>query len=220
MISLEFTTTACNRAELLDRTYSSYCSNLKGIDFRNSTLYINVDPTPNISGIERVEQVAGKYFGNVVVNLASTPNFSKAVIWCFSQVKGRFFFHLEDDWQLLRKVHINQLISRLGVSDLQCILNKKKSIQLGEPSFVPSLFSTSIVNRYLPHMKEDLNPEAQMKWIFREKTDNLHLHRSKLLNTKIELSQDIGRSWLESHGLTRNYDTPGEWSPWITWRKK
>ena len=224
MIALEFTTTACNRPGILNKTYASYCSKLKGINFKESTLYINIDPSPTSTNIDLVEQIAKKYFGKVIVNLPTTANFAKAVIWCFSQVKGPYFFHLEDDWELSSSVEISTLISRLGSSNLQCVLNKKNSPtgikELGEPTFVPSVFSTKHLKKYLPHMVDELNPEYQMKMFFRTKKDSLHLHKSILLNQSVEFSKDIGRVWLSKNRLTRNYAKSKIWSPWITWKKR
>ena len=97
---MEFTTTACNRPELLERTYSSFTKNIKGLDFKKCILYINVDPSPHGQNIEKNEEVAKKYFGKVIVNYPDKPNFARAVIWCFTQVRGEYFFHLEDDWVL------------------------------------------------------------------------------------------------------------------------
>ena len=224
LIALEFTTTACNRPEILNRTYSSYCSKLQGVDFKSSILYINIDPSPTVNNIDDVEKIAKKYFGTVVVNFPNTANFAKAIIWCFSQVKGPYFFHLEDDWELLRPVEIPRLISALGSSKLQCVLNKKKTAiglnEVGEPTFVPSIFSTPHLKKYLPHMVDNLNPEYQMKLIFRNKKNNLHLHKSVLVNQQFEFSKDIGRSWLSKNGLSRNYTKSKKWSPWITWKKQ
>ena len=69
-------------------------------------------------------------------------------------------------------------------------------------------------------MEDSLNPEYQMKILFRNKKENLHLHRSFSLDVRTEFSRDIGRTWLSKNGLTRNYDVSKKWSPWITWKKK
>lgn len=189
-ISLEFTTTSCNRPEILERTYHSYFSKLEDVNFKASTVYINIDPTPTAENLEKVEAVAKKYFGRVVVNRPCSPNFAKAVIWCFSQVTGPYFFHLEDDWVLLRPVKVMKVIALLGSSNLQCVLNKQKSKifsrEAGQPCLIPSLFSTRIVKKYLQLMKDDLNPEYQMKNIFNSRQNGLHLHKSVRLNENIE----------------------------------
>ena len=95
MISLEFCTTATFRPEIIDRTYKSFTDNLLGIDFKISTLYLNVDPIP-VGNTKEVIDVAKKYFGNVVYNIPEEPNFTKAIKWCWSQVKNEYFFNLEE----------------------------------------------------------------------------------------------------------------------------
>jgi hypothetical protein len=221
-ISLEFTTTACNRPSILDSTYSSYTSNLTGIDFKESTLYINIDPSPNNINIGEVEAIARKYFGTVIANYPETSNFAAAALWCFSQVKGNYFFHLEDDWNLCQPVNINSLISQLDSNTLQCILNKKKSkftvLEKKEPSFVPSLISTDYWKKYLPYFDTSLNPEYQFKKLFKDESLGLNTVTSRYYNERLEFSKDIGREWLRDNKLTRNYNTETSWSPWITWK--
>jgi len=225
-IALEFTTTSCNRPEILDLTYSSYVSRLKGIDFQKSTLYINIDPAPDSSNISEMEKVAKKYFGKVVANYPKEPNFAAAIIWCFSQVKGEYFFHLEDDWMLKQRVDVATMIKKVGEHNIQCVLNKKVMLknELGEPCFIPSLFRTEIVKRYLPLMNSASNPEYQMKMIFRKNKAGLNTYRSVLWRKSHEISKDIGRAWLKKNGIVRDYAKTGKssakWSPWITWRTK
>ena len=226
-IPLEFTTTSCNRPELLEATYKSFTSRLIGVDFSKSTLYINIDPAPNNINISEVESIANKYFGNVVVNYPEEPNFANAVIWCFAQVKGDYFFHLEDDWVLNIDVHINDILSRINSNVLQCVLNKKPVIarEIGEPMFVPSLFRTEHLRKYLPIMDGASNPEAQMKYIYRKNQLLLKQYKSIPFNKNIEVTTDIGRAWLLRHKISRDYaktskiNNPKNWSPWITWKK-
>ena len=225
-IALEFTTTSCNRPGILDITYSSYVSRLKGIDFKKSTLYINIDPAPDSSNILEMEKVAKKYFGKVVANYPKEPNFAAAVIWCFSQVKGEYFFHLEDDWILKQRINVADMIKKVGKHNIQCVLNKKIILknELGEPCFVPSLFRTKIVKKYLPLMDSASNPEYQMKMIFRKNTAGLKSYKSVLWRESHEISKDIGRDWLKKNRIVRDYAKTGgpssKWSPWITWKTK
>ena len=53
-MELEFTTTACNRPEILEKTYKSFTTNLKDINFNKSTLYINIDPSPDNNNITKI----------------------------------------------------------------------------------------------------------------------------------------------------------------------
>ena len=224
-MELEFTTTACNRPEILYQTYKSYTTKLKGIDFKKSTLYINIDPAPNNDNIMNVIHVAKYFFGNVVYNIPETPNFAEAVLWCFNQVKGEFFFHLEDDWILREEININDMIKILNKGNyLQCILNKKSNIEPFEPAFIPSLFRTKVMKFYLSLMNNESNPEAQIKNIYRNNLYNIRKYVSINFKTNIELSHDIGREWLKKKGLKRDYDKHKDssiksknWTPWTTW---
>ncbi len=228
-MKLEFTTTACNRPDVLEMTYRSYTSRLKNIDFSNSTLYINVDPAPNSNNIQYIKTIAEKYFGTVICNFPKEPNFAAAVLWCFNQVKEDMFFHLEDDWILMRDVDINKMVNSLGKNNIQCILNKSSKYmsrkEAGEPALMPSLFSKKYVDKYVALMNDSKNPEAQMKYIFRKNTDKLRKHRSVLFGSRCEYSKDIGRQWLRKNGLRREYEKTSnsnskrKWSPWVTWVK-
>ena len=226
-IPLEFTTTACNRPEIIESTYKSYTTRLKNIDFKNSTLYINIDPSPNSHNIIEVIDIANKYFGNVIEYVPEKPNFAAAILWCFNQVKGDMFFHLEDDWNLMREVDIHQMIKLLGKDNIQCLLNKTPNLipqhEVGEPAFIPSLSSKKYINQYLPLMNENSNPEAQIKNIFRENKE-FQKYKSININPNYEFSRDIGRVWLQQKGLKRDYEktrtnSKDKWTPWITWTK-
>ena len=225
-ISLEFTTTACNRPEILEQTYQSYTKNLKNIDFTTSTLYINIDPAPDNTNISEVITVARKYFGNVIYNIPTEPNFAQAILWCFQQVKGDYFFHLEDDWNLMREVDIHDMIEVIKQPNiLQCILNKKNinPRELYEPAFIPSLFQTKIINVYIKLMNNESNPESQMKNIYRQNIFHIQKYKSQPFLPNIELSRDIGREWLKSNGIKRDYDKHRtnhnqKWTPWTTWK--
>ena len=225
-LSLEFTTTACNRPEILEQTYHSFSKKLKNVDFTKSTLYINIDPSPSKDNISEVINVARKYFGNVIYNIPNEPNFAQAILWCFQQVKGEYFFHLEDDWILLREVNIHNMVHVLQSPNVsQCILNKKNinPKEIYEPAFIPSLFMTKIVKVYLQFMNNESNPEAQMKNIFRSNVFQIQTYKSKFFAPHIELSRDIGREWLKSNGIKRDYDKHRtnhnqKWTPWTTWK--
>lgn len=222
-MELEFTTTACNRPEILEKTYKSFTTNLKDINFNKSTLYINIDPSPDNNNITKNIEIAKKYFGKVIYNLPKESNFAEAILWCFNQVKGEFFFHLEDDWILLREINIDNMIKLIKNEKLQCILNKKNIHELYEPSFIPSLFYTKIIKIYINLMDNKSNPECQMKEIFRSNLYDIQKYKSIPYLPGYELSRDIGRNWLLQNGLERDYDKNRkdyhkEWTPWTTWK--
>jgi len=223
-MELEFTTTACNRPEILDRTYKSFTANLEGVNFKKSTLYINIDPAPNNNDIIEVENIAKKYFGTVIANYPETPNFASAIIWCFSQVKGLVFFHLEDDWVLNKKVNLETMYnySQKYSNWHQCILEKTVITQPDEPTLLPSLHNTKITQLFLKRVNNKTNPEAQLKCIYRDlKKINLKLFTYIIWGKG--LVTDIGREWLNKNNLRRNYEETSrtgntkKWTPWISW---
>lgn len=224
-MELEFTTTACNRPEILERTYKSFTTNLKGVNFKKSILYINIDPAPNNNNIINVEKVAKKYFGKVIANYPEKPNFASAIIWCFSQVKGVIFFHLEDDWLLNKKINLETMYnySKKYSNWHQCILEKKIITQPNEPTLLPSLHNTKITQLFLTKVDNKTNPEAQLKCIYRDlKKRNFNLFTYIIWGK--DLVTDIGRKWLNQNNLRRNYEETAQtshnnrkWSPWISW---
>ena len=92
---LDFTTTAVSRPEVVNKTYRSFCSKLKGVEFDKCTLYINIDPFPVNSDRKKVIKVAEYYFGKVVVNTPSKGNFTKACNWCWKSAKTEYIFNLQ-----------------------------------------------------------------------------------------------------------------------------
>lgn len=226
-MELEFTTTACNRPEILERTYKSFTSNLLNVDFEKSTLYINIDPAPNNINITKMEDVAKKYFGTVVANYPQKANFASAVIWCFSQVKGDVFFHLEDDWLLNQKIDVKTMYnySKKYSNWHQCILEKNVINQPNEPTLLPSLHNTKITQLFLKKIDSKTNPEAQLKCVYRDlKKRGLTLFTYVIWGKG--LVTDIGRKWLNNKGLRRDYgktsstNNKNKWSPWISWTGK
>lgn len=209
-IPLEFTTTACNRPELLIRTYSSFVKNLKGVDFSRSILYLNIDPMPNAEGAELVEKVAKQFFGRVFVRYTDKGCASAANAWVLRQPKGEFFFNLEDDWELRREVNIFDMISLLQQRKgaMQCYL-LGSMIEEGRPTLMPSLIRTAVLRSMLELLNIESNYEQQMIAVY-------HKIGKKTLSIQYgygmgKFVHDIGRVWFDIKGMKR-----GEEHRWIT----
>ena len=216
---LDFTTTACIRPVLLNKTYESYSRNLEGVNFKECTLHINIDNVGNGTNVEPVLNVAKKYFGEVKFNTPKQPNFAVAAKWCLSQPITEYFFHLEDDWQLLREVSIESMLKLFKKNTLQVVLNKSRLktrlSETGEPMFVPSLIKTKHMKFYTESMGTTTNPEAQLKYKFRSTPGSPN---SVFYDITKEYSRDLGKSWLNKMGFKR--DMGGKpWAPWITYKK-
>lgn len=97
--TIDITTTATLRPELLDETLRSFKEHLFH-DWAGYRLIINVDKIGDDVPADAVLAVARKHFSNVVHRVSDRPNFAVAQRWCWSQVASDYFFNLEDDWQM------------------------------------------------------------------------------------------------------------------------
>lgn len=205
-IPLEFTTTACNRPELLMITYASLHKNLKGIDFAKSVLYLNIDPMPNKEDIEMVEVVAKRYFGTVITRYGERGSASEANAWVLRQPRGQFFFNIEDDWQLRKEINIFDMIEKLGGNSwaMQVYLIGSM-IPEGRPTLMPSLIRNSVIQPLLQLLNTDSNYEKQM-------IDVYYKIGKKPLSIKFSGTKsifDIGKIWFDNKGFQR--DDQNKW---------
>jgi hypothetical protein len=110
---------AINRPKILEITLSSFTSKIKGIDFKNSTIYMHVDPVPCFKNYEKLEEIAKKYIGNVVVKYSMSASQPNAVYWMFQQCAKMtcdLFFLLPDDWEFIKEVNIDDVIKRFNIN--------------------------------------------------------------------------------------------------------
>ena len=218
-MKLEFTTTATCRPSIVRKTYTSFTSHLVGIDYKKSTLYLNIDPIPFENDPQLVVKVARKFFGKVVVNIPKEPNFCQAVRWCWCQPQGDQFFHLEDDWVLNGRIHINTLLHEMARNGKRCFgvnLRAYMSIKSRRICLSPCLLKSKIAKEIALDLNPRCNPEKQL----RPKTlDNKIGGKAKKYfnvhypNTR-SVIRDIGRIWLEKSRYNR-----GAGPSFITWTK-
>lgn len=235
-MNLEFTTTACNRPELLHRTYASFSENLEGVDFGDCTLHLNVDPVPGAEGREQVVAVARSFFGSVNARMPDEPNFALAVQWTWDQVTSEFFFNLEDDWNLLEPVRIRRLERLFGSlhdpDPLQIILrhsrchgpnwvkDKPDAEHIHDVGLPPMIARRNVLEPCIEGFSEDRNPE---KW-FREWHGKADVDQAPYMWPSHKITADIGREWRENRGLVkervRDEDGRGEAGNWNTWKER
>ncbi len=229
-MKFEFTTTACLRPELLDRTYSALSNNLLDVDIKTEgTLYINIDPIPPRpdAEINDVIETAKKYFKTVHYNIGSeNGNFAAAINWVFSQPKGEYFFHIEDDWEAKKPFKMEKIINILKNNPkfLECIINgephslykeehKPLAKKRNRACFWPSAWNTKMIQEILKlfPVPQDKDPE---QWIWHLKfLDNKDpKNPSPYFYYDVSFSKDrgcfhdIGRKWFFEHkdaGLSR-----------------
>ncbi len=207
------TTTAMYRPELLEKTYNSLVNKISWLNFKEIDLYINFDLFPNLSGIEKKEEVIEicyKYFSNVYFNFPESPSFSNAVKWCFSQVKSDFVLNVEDDWEFLYTIPIS-LLDYFKDEKIQQV--GFRAWQISEPRFVlsPSILRGSFCNTVAKTIKFHENPEQSI----RANNPFFHSLKESFLYWPFEndfvILRDLGREWLKTTTFARGED---DWTRW------
>jgi hypothetical protein len=211
---IDTTITACIRPEILERTLSSFSSNLRNFSFKESTCYINVDPLPEKEDPQLVIDVAKKYFKEVVANTPQNPNFGMAVKWVWERVQSPTFLHLEDDWHLNSLVDANILIDALskknGISGIS--LKKRCLTSVCKIFICPSFIRTEWAKATIASIGQGDNPEffvrskscGRTKWLFYPFNHN-----------SPPIIDDIGREWMIKDG---RYSKKGDF--FKGWTKK
>lgn len=219
MLEMEFTTTACCRPEIFRRTLESFTNNLKGVDFENSTIHINIDPLPE--GDKRlwheVYEVAQKYFRVVHPHMPMIASFPKAVKWCWLQPVSGLFFHLEDDWELKTSIHIDEMISLMLSAKTSAVnLRAYPGIDDDRICLSPCLMLTSAARALSKRMSITANPERQLRAVSDENPEGgKHDGYTSIQYPKDVVLRDIGRVWLMQSGWKKT-----EQVTFTTWERE
>ena len=212
-MNISFTTTATNRPEILDRTYSSFKNNLLGIDMKKCDLVINVDPLPMANNREAVLEVARRYFGNVIATYPDKANFTTAINTIWSYPKTSFIFHLEDDWILTQSIKVNNIMDHLDNHPqlVQCVLRAYK-YDYDKMALSPSIIKKKLYSQIAGKLDPKLNPEIQLR--------NTAITKYKLNKNTIAVHgespvvEDIGREWIDKSGFRRP-DKKAHFNSWV-----
>lgn len=200
--TINFTTTAMPRPEVLAKTYDSFSQNLHGLDFKKITLFINIDRFPgddNDTLRHEVADVARCYFGKVVVNMPQTSNFAAAVKWCFSRVETPFNFHLEDDWELLSEIKIFTFTRLFMPEHIQQVALRSRENVRQDFWLCPSIIRGNFCRQMAQKMRITENPEVEIRKI--KNMEKLYGKSSFIyfpFDFKSLIVQDIGRSWIKT----------------------
>ena len=169
----------------------------------------------------KIVKTAKKYFGKVIYNVPTKPNFTKAVKWCFNQPKGKYFFHLEDDWECRRKIHIQQILRKMGDKCLSCAMKWAWSPDYcpQQPALLPSVWRKEYVDIILSGFDDELNPEHNLHKLWRSNYKNIQNYPNIYLKPCYVL--DIGISWRKEKGILR-FENEFEkdkrkWKSWTNW---
>jgi hypothetical protein len=207
-MQLEFACTAMRRPGIARDTFASFAANLRGVDFCASTLYLNIDPMPLRGDGDGVVEAALEHFGQVQVNTPTEPCFPAAVKWCWTRPAGEHFFHLEDDWILLRPLHVGEMLDLLQADPKLSVVNcRAYSHDDGRICLAPGLWRSAHARVLAERLRTDANPERQLRP--RSLTNPHGGAQSGYAGVqfprgqKEQVIRDIGRTWMQVNGLRR-----------------
>lgn len=216
---LDFTTTATCRPEILCKTYSNFRDNLLGVELSKCRLFINIDPVPDPTLSSECVRVAKSFFAEVFHNTPRRPSFSLAVRWCWLGPTTEFFFHLEDDWEMLRPFDLEEMIVKMRSKSKLSAINLRAYDLCDEEdsriSLCPGLFRTTHAKAMALRLDGRWNPEKQLRPI-RDSNPHGGCHEG-CLGLQIPrqvILRDIGREWLENSGWRKTRPiTFNQWEP-------
>ncbi len=211
-IKIDLVLVATLRPEILEITLNTfYHKLLKNFDVR---LIVNVDPI----GDEKYSQqdiinVCKKYFTNIISHSPSKPSFSRAVLWCWQQIKSEIFFHLEEDWCLKSKVDLERALVlfqdeevvsvRLNITRNAKFKTIKNLVLTDAFSLNPSFFRSAFIKEKIKKYDTNQDPEKQIS----KNTKSILFPNPKFIlygkRNENALVIDIGKIWREKRSLDK-----------------
>lgn len=235
---LDITTTATLRPELYERSLASVVKHIHGCDFR---LIINIDPAGPGKTAD-VEAVAKKYIDNVIVYKPDTPDFQMAQLRCWTTVQTRYFWNIEDDWEILVDVDADAMVAELERDDNLALLRLPRwssgefcrqwdkrqipfngryfeipEVSKGNLAFSgqPSLIRADFFLVMLPYVNPEYDIEKQMK---KHGKFGRYLHEWTYgvwqRPNEPEAILDIGTPWRKKHKIGKDGTTKHKWHTW------
>jgi hypothetical protein len=103
-ILIDITMTATRRPAILLKTLDSFFSGCFNPIANRCRIIINVDPAGEDIPSYEMSKIVEIYCQKYSISMPMTASFSKAFKWCWTQTQAPWIFHLEDDWELLKKL--------------------------------------------------------------------------------------------------------------------
>lgn len=235
---IDFTLVAGLRPELLIKTLDSLKDNSDLFELKVRCI-CNIDPfgAEKIQNHEIVE-ILNSYFENILLNTPSTPSFSKAVKWLWSNTSSNQVIHFEDDWVLLEEVSFESLFKEIGIKT-KCVSlmtkhknlknrkvyhdkwNTLKSIaktkQLKKPIFTtsPCVYDGGFLRTCSELLDLNFDPEKQFYSGVNSHLENyVRPYKNKVFRgEKNQVIMDIGRNWHKENNIQKK--SKGGVSIWL-----
>jgi hypothetical protein len=196
-MKIDFTTTSLCRPEISEISLKSLSENIS-LNLKDCRIFLNIDPVPNNVKSDDVERLFKLYLGEVVVNKPKSPNFTKAIKWCWSQANTDFIFHYEDDWFFKKKIDIDKMLSMFN-ENIQQVNIRAYSYKYTKMVLSPSLIAKKCYKAFSNNLIENINPEIQLRNI-----DIFNFTKTMISTySKEVIIKDIGRDWLLENKLNK-----------------
>jgi len=165
-MNIDVTMVAMLRLTVFKKTIESFFENMfkDFIDQGNTvTLILNIDEVGNEGSSSDIINCASKYFNNFIINTEVVGCFPKAFktvwmrsLWNYNHSESNSpIFHLEDDWELLKKINLLKLIK---------ILEEEKDLALIRlPAFHAGTTSMKNWNKFFPYNGKYYECPEEMK---------------------------------------------------------
>jgi len=207
-VALEFAGTECVRPEIARRSYESFQRNLQGVNWRGSTLYLNIDPVPKGTDPGAMVQVAEQFFGRVVHRSPPEANFPRAVKWTWAATKGDYLFYLQADWLLARPVNVHEMLAILADPAWDAVNVRRSAGHQTDHTLClsPVLLRAAVARSLAMQFNMADSPEAQLRTPeFRPGGRGLGvgLHSFHWPASGPAPLVDIGRPWMAEHGYRK-----------------
>lgn len=196
---ITFTTTSLCRPKISKKSLDSLSSSID-VDLKLFRIYLNIDPFPLNGDPNSVESLFKNYFGEVISNKPSSPNFANAIKWCWSTADSDFIFHYEDDW-LFKRFSLKDVLNKMQKNTHQVRLRAYEwDHYTHKLSLSPSLIKKDCYKAFGKGMCSEINPEVQLrnKSIFKVSPTGA------IIYSKDILCSDIGRNWLTQNNFKKN----------------
>jgi hypothetical protein len=228
---VEITMTATKRKHLTFKTISSFMENLLYI-CDDVEVIINVDDVGESGPRETTLKIIELFVPVKVSRFSETPNFSTAFAFCWQQVEADWVVHLEDDWELLQKVDVREMMAILKEEEDLALL-RLPQFRSGEDKMKnwdkffpwngkyfecpdelrqgvgfcghPSLIKGEFVRACAPLINVELNPEKQFHGDNPELVAEVMKWRYGVYSKPNEPNyiQDLGRQWMVDNGFRK-----------------
>jgi len=226
---IDITTTATIRPEVFRATLQSFNKFFsKNNDYH---LIINIDAIGEDKDPDFMIEIGRQFFDHITYNISTEPNQGQAVIWTWKQTKADFVFHLEDDWRLLKDIHIDQMLPvmlkysriaglRLNKNKIKYITDKEKRrsfIVYSKLVLNPMLFRGSFIRNIINSCHINTNIEQQLQVAFR----SFKCHPTKYFIGIFcaagvgRYVKDVGRDWSKIHGFRHS-----KGMDFTTWKRR